>query len=354
MKIIHSDIRHGEAKIKVEQRDDLWYLRTLIEEGDSVQGQTVRKIRIGEEGQTPKIVKKAIFLKIRVEKVEFSKQADTLRVLGTVIDGPEDVPRGEHHSFAIDDGTVITIIKERWLSYHLERLREASTTQASKTLICVFDREEAYFALMKRYGHEVLSHIHGTVEKKAEKVPGARNFYEEIIIMLLAYVKQYSLDHIIMASPAFWKEEFAKHLKDAELKKRIILTSCSSCDPAAINEILQRKEVEQALREDRVVQETKLVEQLLTEIGKGGGLAAYGMVDVGQKAAAGAVGTLMVTDSRIQGAREAGEYGKLEQVMRAVEDAKGKVHLITSEHECGKKLDGLGGIGAILRYKTDY
>ena len=40
--------------------------------------------------------------------------------------------------------------------------------------------------------------------------------------------------------------------------------------------------------------------------------------------------------------------------MRTVESMQGKVHIISSEHDGGKKLDGLGGLGALLRYKTNY
>lgn len=354
MKIIHSDLKHGEIKVKVENLDDFWYLSTLVEEGDFLQGQTIRKIKIGEQAdQTPKIVKKVVFLKIMVEKVEFGRHTSTLRVSGTIAEGPEDIPRGSYHSFTIEEGTIITLVKEQWLNYHLERLREATSTQASKVLICVFDREEAYFAVMKRYGYEVLSHIKGTVEKKAEKIMGTRDFYEEILAMLTAYEKQYSLDHIIVASPAFWKDEFAKRLKDQELKRKVILATCSSCDASAINEVIQRKEVEQALKQDRIAQEMKLVEQLLAEIAKND-LGIYGLEDVSEKAMMGAVGTLLLTDLFIQKKREANEYGKIEQIMRAVERTNGKVHLITADHEGGKKLDGLGGIGALVRYKMSY
>lgn len=354
MKIIHSDLKHGEVKVKVENLDDFWYLSTLIEEEDFLQGQTIRKIKIGEQAdQTPKIVKKVVFLKIKVEKVEFAKHTSTLRVSGTITAGPEDIPRGSYHSFTLEEGTIITLFKEQWLNYHLERLREATTTQASNVLICVFDREEAYFAVMKRYGYEVLSHIKGVVEKKAEKIAGTRDFYEEILAMLSTYEKQYSLNHIIVASPAFWKDEFVKRLKDQELKKKIILATCSSCDQGAINEVIQRKEVDQALKQDRITQEMKLVEQLLTEIAKNN-LGVYGLDEVGEKVMMSAVSTLLLTDSFIQKKREANEYGKIEQIMRAVERANGKVHLITADHDGGKKLDGLGGIGGILKYKVTY
>ena len=47
MQVIHLDVRKGEAKLKVQQMDDLWYLSHIIDIGDSVSGQTLRKIKIG-------------------------------------------------------------------------------------------------------------------------------------------------------------------------------------------------------------------------------------------------------------------------------------------------------------------
>mgnify|MGYP006438310225 FL=1 len=43
-------------------------------------------------------------------------------------------------------------------------------------------------------------------------------------------------------------------------------------------------------------------------------------------------------------------FNQIEYLMRNVEKMQGKIHIISSEHEAGKKLDGLGGVGAILRY----
>ena len=40
--------------------------------------------------------------------------------------------------------------------------------------------------------------------------------------------------------------------------------------------------------------------------------------------------------------------------MKIVDKTKGEIEIISSEHEGGKKLDGLGGIAAILRFKLSY
>ena len=63
MKLIYSDFKKGEAKIKIENLDDLWCLNQIIDRNDLVKGKTLRKIKIGEETQRKQsIVKKPGFL----------------------------------------------------------------------------------------------------------------------------------------------------------------------------------------------------------------------------------------------------------------------------------------------------
>ena len=168
MKIIHSDFKRGTAKVKIENLDDLWYLNQIIEKNDIVKGKTLRKIKIGQETQRKqKTVKKSVFLLIQVEKVEFSKTSNILRISGLVKEGPEDVPLGSYHTFNIEENSIITIIKQKWLKFQIDKLKEASKESPAKILICVHDREEAYFALMKQYGYQLLTNIKGTVAKKS-------------------------------------------------------------------------------------------------------------------------------------------------------------------------------------------
>jgi len=348
MKIIHQNLRQGEVKVLVENLDDLWYLSQIIDATDRVHGKTVRKIKVTEEADASK---RFIFLAIVVESVEYAKTTSQLRVSGKVIEGSEDVPHGSYHTFAVEPGAIITIIKQQWHTYQLIRLKEASQLTLPKILVCVFDREEAFFALLQREGHQLLGKIKGDVAKKAidEKTKGG--FYEAIIKQLQEYDQRYTLDKIILASPAFWKDELVKVLTQPELKKKIIFATCSSVDETAIHEVLKREETKQALQQERTSQETRTVEQLLAEIAKQG-LAAYGLAEVEHAASAGAIAMLLVTDGLIQKTRQGNTFQRLELVMRIAEQTKAELVIVSSNHDGGKKLDGLGGIGAILRYRT--
>jgi protein pelota len=352
MKQLSFNKKQGTAKLRIETQDDLWYLSHIIDPGDFVKGKTLRKIQKGTEEKTKK-VRKAVFLKIQVEKIEFSKSSNVLRVGGKIVEGPEDVAKGSWHSFNVEPGSIIWIEKQKWLSYQIDKLKEACKAKLPKIIICVFDREEAYFALMKKYGYELLGHIKGKVQKKAVTEKVKPSFYSEIKKQLEDYDKRYKLERIILASPAFWKEELMKELRGEEIKSKIVLATCSAVGKNGIDEVLKRPETMETLREERAAKEINLVEKLLSEISKVGP-AAYGLKETEQAALAGAVETLLVTDKLIQDMREQDRYEKLDAVMKAVDSAKGSISIISSEHAGGKKLDGLGGIGAILRYKLKY
>jgi protein pelota len=59
---------------------------------------------------------------------------------------------------------------------------------------------------------------------------------------------------------------------------------------------------------------------------------------------AGAVDTLVVLDSEVR-------KGTAEELMTAVENGRGSVIVVSERFEAGKKLEALGGLAALLRYR---
>ena len=316
MKILNSNFKKGGAKVKIETLDDLWYLSQVIDVGDTVKGKTLRKIKVGSAEK--EAVRKNVFIELKVEKVEFSKTTSRLRILGTIIEGPEDVQKGSYHTFNVEEDTIITISKEEWPAYQIKQLKDAAQASTLKILICVFDREDAHFALMTRAGYELLTHIHGDVAKKAVDEHVKPTFYSHIIKQVEEYDKRFKLDKIILASPAFWKEELLKVLQNQDLKSKIIQATCSSADESAISEVLKRGEVQKALKQEQVSEEMVLVEKVLAEISKQGN-AAYGMKEVEEAVTAGAVQDLLVTDALIMKLREEDKFEKLDKLISGLE-----------------------------------
>ena len=349
MKIVHKNLKAGEIKLQVTNKDDLWYLSQIVEDGDVVSGQTVRKIKIGDEPNI-KVIKKTVFLELEVVKVEFHRYSGSLRISGKVVLDHDDVSKGSHHTFDVEEHSTIKIMKE-WMPYHLELLDEALKEKYGDTLICVLERDAASFALLKTYGYDILTELEGDVQKKGE-VEKDSNFYLQISSMIQDYDARYKLSHIILASPAFWKEELLAVLKkkSQEAAKKVTLATCNSIGKNGVEEVLKRTELKKVLADARVGKELELMEAVMREVAKNH-LAVYGFEETHQAVNLGAVSELLVVDELIQKMKEDGKFHELQLLMKNASKMKAKVHILSGENEAGRKLLGLGGIAALLRYK---
>ncbi|MFW5927921.1 MAG: mRNA surveillance protein pelota, partial [Thermoplasmatota archaeon] len=152
MKILHQDTREGKIKVRIDNMDDLWHLKNIIDPDDIVSAVTYRR----EETQRDKIrsergEKKRMRLDIEVEKMEFHEFSDRLRILGVIIDGPQDL--GSYHTLNLTDGDELTIIKDEWKKHELDRLKEA--VERSEEPIITFvalEENDAVIAIMRQYG----------------------------------------------------------------------------------------------------------------------------------------------------------------------------------------------------------
>ncbi|MEK6874741.1 MAG: mRNA surveillance protein pelota [Nanoarchaeota archaeon] len=336
-----------QLKLAPDTTEDLWYLSTIIDPGDTVEAHTYRKMKVGDE--TSATVKKSVIVQLCVENIELA--GDILRISGIIIGGSEELPRGVHHSIKLDLHEQILIQKQEWLSYHLQKIEESCNSKPAPIFIVLHDRDEAYIARMTTTGVEVLLHLRGEAVKK-DRVEKIKDFYTELSTQLRVYNQRFNPDRIILASPAFFKEDFAKILP-LDLKKKIIMATASSVSLNGIDEILKRDETKTVLCTYRIALEIRDVESLFTELATDG-KAVYGWNEVLAFAQQNAIQQLLITESFIKIKRETKTYPDLDRIMRAVEHGNGYIRIISDAHEAGRKLNGIGGIAAILRYKKKF
>ncbi len=344
MKILKKELKDGKVVVQVQSLDDLWYISHAIQKGDVVIGKTTRKVRMGSAEEA---VKRQYVLSMAVEDVEFKDKE--LRISGKTTEEKEDIPKGAHHTIDAEVGGILTIIKEKWPKYQLDRLEEATKEQLN-ALIVVFDRELCVLARLKPQGYELIAELRGKVKKKGYDTTTVTNFYREIIAAVRGYDERNKPDKIVLASPAFWKEELLNELKSDQksrlLMEKMVMAACSSVSENAIDEVLKRPEMETALANARVAKEMRLVDEVMTEIARDG-KAAYGAKETETAIEAGAVEKLLVTDVKVY------KSPAMEALMRKAEGNGGKVFIINSENPAGQKLDTLGGVAALLRYKIN-
>jgi len=346
VRILGQKWKEGVVSLSLEHGDDLWVLRSVIAPGDTVSGNTERKIRLGNaKEEKGGVVRRHVRLAITVEKVEYGADGATLRVLGTITDGPDDVPRGEHHSFVLKPGSEISIMKAEWPGYLKEKLRAATTLDAA-LLVLLFDREEAKLYGVTRRGVEELARLKGKVAKKDFGDQQAKDFYKELVALLQEHDSRGSYAHIICGAPAFWKEYLEKELP-ASLKQKTVLTTISAVERTAIRELLARPEVAKLLAESTTLRELQLVEEALEALGKD--RLAYGEKAVAEVVDAGNAATVLVTEHEIAKRRENGGFQELEALLKTAERARAAVHVLSSD-EAQERIGPLGGVVAVQRW----
>ena len=350
MKIMEEDEKEGSVEVLPETLDDLWHLSHIIEVGDNASSKTTRRIQdnTGDKLRSDRGVKKTFYLGLDIENISFHLFTGKLRLTGVITRGPEDlVPLGSHHTLEVKLNTPLTIKKDKWPKWAINRLDQA--IEASKKLsaiIVVLEDDTATIGLIRQFGIEYYGPVKGNVSGKRiidkNRQKNIIQFYEKVIESITKFD---SIQNIVIAGPGFVKNDFYDYLKDkhSELAAISIIESTGAGGRNGISEVLKKGTVEKLTTENRVAQEMAAVNNLLTEIAKNSSKIAYGIKECKNAVNLGAVAQLLILDSQVPN-------NDMGTAMDMVENMKGEVMVISSEHDGGKQLESLGGVAAILRY----
>ncbi len=347
MKILHQDTKRKRIKVRIDNLDDLWHLKNLIDEGDIVSAVTYRR----EENQRDTLrasrgEKKRMRLDIEVEKVEFHDFTDRLRILGTIVEGPQDL--GSYHTLNLTEEDNLTMIKEEWKEHHLKRLKEAvESSERPLVTLLAMEEDDATIAVLRQYGVKEMARVNpnrGGKMYEGDKMT-RKEFFEEVAVKLKMILMDES--PLVILGPGFTKEDIYEYLKRHHPEMiehaQVVHSGCGGM--TGIHEVLKSGKEGGVLEQQRVSYEAEKVEELLVRIKKDEPLA-YGVESVNNAVEIGAVETLLILDKRVRD-----EEG--EKIMERTEQLGGNVIIVSSSHEGGDKLEALGGYGALLRYKIE-
>ncbi|MCX6773296.1 MAG: mRNA surveillance protein pelota [Candidatus Micrarchaeota archaeon] len=344
MKLGKQDPKEGEIRLTPENTEDLWHIERILQPGDHILSKTWRRYKAIEEDSGEK---KLVTMKLLVEKVEFARHANRLRVTGKIVFGEpvEFVQIGSYHTIDIEQGLPVSIIKDKWMSHHLARIKQAiSETKRPKLGMLVLDESKAVFATLRGYGVQYELELENNASKRDDKFDEkTQSFFGEILKKL----QSMQVGKIIVAGPGFGKENLMKFIKqkDAKLISRIVLEHCTYAERTGINELLKRGVVGKVAEEERAENELVLMEQFNTELRKDSGLVAYGLEDVRGAVAASAAGSLLVLDELLRNNKE------IESVVEEAEKRKVKLIVFSHESDGGRELSGYGGFAALLKFR---
>jgi protein pelota len=346
MKVIFKDLKHGEIKLMPENLDDIWHLYNIVKTGDLIRAVTFRTDEEKDDKiRSKKTEKKRMKLGIRVSEIKFHEFSDRLRIHGTIEEGPQDL--GSFHTLNItaEKMDTLTIIKEEWKDHQLQRIDEAVKRRNEPILVFVsLDEDTATVAVLRQSGIQWIADIDSKRSGKMYESEDKQNdYFGEVISVVKTNINPESA--LVIIGPGFTKEHIAKHGKEKhpDIFKKTIVHGTGTPGMNGVQEAIKTGIVNQITKENRVAFETQQIEKLFEEIKKDG-LATYGEKEVQHALNNGAVERLLITDTIVR-------TEKGEQLLQLARQNNSDFTIINTMHEAGKKIEGIGGLGALLRFK---
>jgi len=356
LKILRINLKKHFVKVMPESLDDLWHLYNIILKGDQVHARTTRQVKTdGDFARPTKAKRIPVNLGVQVEKMYWDKVLNRLRINGIVCEAPEKLSiAGSRHTINVTVNTSLTIVKKQWQKHELDRLRQAGKITAAPLTIVSIDDEDYCVAVLRQYGIDVKAggrtKLPGKLE--AEKRVKAKQLFFKFALKSLRDAWTPLNSPIVVIGPGYIKDDFVKYLnkETKDVASSIIgVKGVNSAGLSGIQESLRSGILSNMLEHMRVVDEMKAMEEFMARLGKGNSTVTYGFGDVEKAANYGAVEKLLVADSTL---RETTDEKRitLEKLIKTVEDTRGEIMILSTEHEAGTKLLSLGGVAALLRF----
>ena len=331
MKIQKLDAKKGYACVIPESLDDLWVLSEIIRPGDRVGMRSARKIKMSF-GDRTESDKKPMFLKIEVSGTKFHEYSTSLRISGEIVDGPDDI-RGSH-TFSVGPSFKVEVWKD-FSALETDMLKQARSRSPDVAFV-IIDRDEAFIAS----GGSRFWVKSNLPSKNSEQEENYGHFFGQIKARLRELGPQY----VVVAGPGFIKDKLA-----GELEYSSVVEGCSSVGEPGLREVMSRGVLERLGAFVRDSEEHKAVERIFSEIHSG--KSFYGMKDAVKAVSEGSVEFLVVSSSLVSGSVRDGSYGPLRELIEKVKYGGGGVMLVGRNKDALSRLDGLGGIAGLRRWK---
>lgn len=329
MKLLKTDRGEGYAKIRIENEDDLWYLKDIIAKGDEVKAFTQRTKLDGRE-------KKACTLSLEVEKTEY--QESRLRVTGEILEGAEDIELG-FHTFNLEPEQEFEIWKE-FTQEEWARLEEAEEKRSYKVFFALVEKGNANFYIVEESGIKDLSNVEENIPGKMySSDKDSDKFYDQVKKVIERSASD--MDYVILCGPGNQKNKVKNQLSDETMEKTM-LQDTSVTGRTGLHEAIKRGALKKVVESSRISEESEVIVEFLERLNEDERVS-YGEEPVRDIIEQGAVEKLIIT---------AEKHRRNPELARKVEQMGGEVRIVHADHEAGERLENFGGIGALLRYEV--
>nr|POE92369.1 protein dom34 [Quercus suber] len=311
-------------------------------------------------------------LTIRVTKLDFDPQAAQLHVSGRVAEENKYVKLGGFHTLDLELQRNFTLEKaDGWDSVALDILKESVNQDAKAQLWAVVMQEGlANICLITDHQTILRQRIEVSLPKKragsSDHDKSLQRFYRTTFDSLLRQVGDLADPKpLLLASPGFTAHSFQLFIKTQastgnkllqNLAQKTTVAHSASGHLHSLAEVLASPAVTAKLSDTKFARETLLMDRFFELVRKDDPKAWYGpkecMLAVSKGAVGKGGGVLLVSNALFR-SQEIAVRKKWVGVVDEVKASGGEVRVLSSMHESGKRLEGLGGVAVILTWPIE-
>jgi protein pelota len=343
-------IDENSISVIAEDSDDLFNLRRIIKEDDTVVGDTTRVIKQEKDYSRPdKGERIRVRVALLVEKISLDDVLDRLRIGGTISESNNElVPHGSHHSFILKVNDGITITKKNWLP--VERKLIGSNNKQTGFLFVAIDTGDCGIARLKGTHLQFIPNIYsGSGGKRYKTNFNIEKFFDQVQQAILAIVKE--MDSIIIFGPGETKKRFANFLQKPQTQKYKIqvVEGIDTGGEDGIYTFTKSQTMKEIMSESKLAKVSGIIDEIMIMANKKSRKFTMGFEETSKANQFGAVKSLVYSDKIIQTYDE-------KQIINFLNDAESKgveTYGVDSSTDIGLRVTGLGGIVSLLRFPVE-
>ena len=342
-------IDENSISVIPEDSDDLFNLRRIIKEGDTVVGDTTRVIKQEKDYSRPdKGERIKVRIALTVEKISLDDVLDRLRIGGMIFESSNElVPHGSHHSFIlkVNDGTTIT--KKNWLP--IEKFLIESNNKQTGFLLVAIDTGDCGIARLMGTHLQFIPNIYsGSGGKRYKTNFNIEKFFEQVQQALFSIIKK--TDSIIIFGPGETKKRFSNFLQKSQTQYKIqVVEGIDSGGEDGIYIFTKSQAMKEIMSESKLAKVSSIIDEIMIMANKQSRKFTMGFEETFKANQFGAVESLVFSDKIIQTNDE-------KQIIDFLNDAESKgvkTYGVDSSTDIGLRVTGLGGIVSLLRFPVE-
>lgn len=352
-------VKDSENKVVItlEEPDDLFSLRRVIEVGDSIIADTTRVVKQDNEYARPdKGERIKVRLILRIERINFDDAIDRLKVSGIIItSNNENIPKGLHHSITVKINDTIILEKSKWNENYVKIL--SRSTLEFKYLFISIDSQEAAIAKLTGTNLKITPNIHSGKSGK-RYVTDQKNesnnkiYFESIRTALDIHLEEKGIK-VIIFGPGETKRRLLNYLREKnesyQNKDFVIVEGIETAGEDGIFVFLRSDAMKEFLSNSKIAMVSTILDNIMHQISIGEKKFAIGMNEIKYANSLNSIDSLVYSDKVFFEIKE-DEFIK---ILNNMECKNVKIFATDSSTDIGLRVSSMGGIIALLRYQIN-